>query len=60
MLWLKGIGTETLFIKLLPLAESYLAEQIKKAEGKIGSTPEEQAHFVMAHVEKFLREKLKA
>ena len=54
--FLKGVGQSAL-AKMLPLAEKYLAEQIKKAEGKIGETPEEQAKFVMGHVEKFLKDK---
>lgn len=54
--FLKGVGQSTL-VRLLPLAETYLADQIKKAEGKIGDTPEAQARFVMSHVENFLKER---
>ncbi len=55
--WLKGTGAQTV-VNLLPLAEPHLVEQIKKVEGKIGSTPEEQAHFVVLHVQEFLKSKL--
>ena len=55
--WLKGTGAQTV-VNLLPLAEPYLVEQIKKAEGKMGDTPELQAHFLIVHVQDFLKAKL--
>ena len=55
--WLKGTGAK-LAVDSLPLAEPYLVDQIKKVNGKIGNTPEEQAHFVVSHVQDFLKKKL--
>lgn len=55
--WLKGSGAQ-LAVNSLPLAEPYLVEQIKKVEGKIGETPEAQAHFVVSHVQNYLKQKL--
>lgn len=55
--WLKGTGAQTV-VNLLPLAEPYLVEQIKKAEGNIGATPEEKAHFLVSHASDFLKLKL--
>lgn len=55
--WLKGTGAQAV-VNLLPLAEPYLVEEIKKVQGKIGETPELQAHFVVLHVQDFLKAKL--
>lgn len=55
--WLKGTGAQAV-VNLLPLAEPYLVEQIKKAEGNIGTTPEEKAHFLVVHLSDFLKAKL--
>lgn len=55
--WLKGTGAQTV-VNLLPLAEPYLVEQIQKAQGMIGSTPQEQAHFFVGHVQDYLKKKL--
>lgn len=55
--WFKGTGAKTV-VNLLPLAEPYLVEQIKAVQGKIGDTPEAQAHFVVAHIQDFIKAKV--
>jgi hypothetical protein len=55
--WLKTSGAQ-MAVNSLPLAEPYLVEQIKKAEGKIGETPEAQAHFLVLHLQDYLKTKL--